>query len=604
MSMVHHYRSNLRDLEFNLFEFLDVASRSFGKKPFENMTEDVAREALRNLERLCSTELAASFVDADRHPTKLLPDGTVQLPDSLKKSLDAFYKDQWHMLELPEHMGGYGSTPTLLWSAMELLAGSNPVLTFYLFGTFIARIIDGLGTDAQKARYLPHMIERKWGGAMVLTEPDAGSDVGAGRTKARHVAGDVWEIEGVKRFITNGDYDYVENVVHLVLARPEGAAPGTKGLSLFIVPKYWVNEDGSLGERNGMRVSGLEKKMGIKSSATCEMTYGDSGPCRGLLMGNAHDGIRMMFHVIEQARMAVGIKSMSTLSTAYMHAKQYAKERVQGPDLTRASDKTAPRVRIIQHPDVRRMLMSQKAHAEGMRALVLFNASIQDEVELAGGHGANPELDKLNDMLLPLVKGYCSEKAYEQLALSLQTFGGSGYVQDWPIEQYIRDQKIDTLYEGTTAIQALDLFARKIAKDGGQTLQALVARAMETITSEEGGPALAEARAQLATAIEDLNYALMGLMGKLGESVYHLGLQGTRILAALAETVIAWLLIRHAAVAVRKLPSATGDDKAFYEGKVASAKWFAKNVLPGVSLVKRFVEESSLELMELPEEAF
>ncbi len=604
MGLVHHYKSNLRDIEFNLFEVLKVQSASFGHAPFADMTEETAREALRGLEKLATTKLAESFVDADRNPTQLMPDGTVRIPESIKRSLDAFYADQWESLELPPHMGGIGAPPSVLWSAMELLAGSNPVLTFYLFGTFIARIIDRLGTPSQKARFLPQMTEKRWGGAMVLTEPDAGSDVGAGRTKARHVGGDMWEIEGVKRFITNGDYDYVDNVVHLVLARPEGAGPGTKGLSLFIVPKFWVNEDGSIGERNGMRVSGLEKKMGLKSSATCEMTYGDSGPCRGLLMGEVHDGIRQMFHVIEQARMAVGVKSIATLSTAYLHAAGYAKERVQGADLTQASDKRAPRVRIIQHPDVRRMLMSQKAHAEGMRALALFTASLQDAIELKGGHGSDEELDKLNDLLLPLVKGYSSEKAYEQLSLSLQTFGGSGYVQDWPIEQYIRDQKIDSLYEGTTHIQALDLLARKVAKDGGATLQRLVEMIHETIASEAGGTALSEERDLLGVAVEDLQGALMTLMGKLGESVYHLGLQGNRLLAAIAEVVIAWLLIRQAAVALEKLPTAMGSEKAFYEGKIASARWFVRNVLPTVGLVKHFVEESRLDLMELSEEAF
>lgn len=606
MSLVHHYKSNLRDLEFNLFEFLDIGRHALGRGPFEHLTEDAAREALRGLEKLASTELAASFADQDRHPAELLPDGTVRLPQSLRDSIDAYFKAEWEKLELPEHLGGFGSPPTVQWAAMELLTGSNPVLTFYLFGTFIARIIDRLGTPGQKARYLPQMLDRHWGGAMVLTEPDAGSDVGAARTRARHVKDDVWALEGVKRFITNGDYDHVTNVVHLVLARPEGASAGTKGLSLFIVPKFRVEEDGRVGARNGLKVTGLEKKMGIRSSATCEVTYGDDEPCHGLLMGDVHDGIRQMFHVIEQARMAVGVKSMSTLSTAYQHAAAYAKERVQGADLLRAGDKTAPRVRIIQHPDVRRMLMSQKAHAEGMRALALFTASIQDEVELLGGHGnpAAEAADRLNDLLLPLVKGYCSEKAHEQLSLALQTFGGSGYLQDFPIEQYLRDQKIDSLYEGTTHIQALDLITRKIARDGGATLRGLLGRVRETIAAGEGGPALEEERALLGEAVDQLEAALVALMGKLGESLYHVGFQGNRLLAAIAEVVIGWLLVRQAAVAGAKLTSATGADRPFYEGKQAAARWFVRNVLPSVALTRRLVEESRLDLLALAEELF
>jgi alkylation response protein AidB-like acyl-CoA dehydrogenase len=219
------------------------------------------------------------------------------------------------MLELPEHLGGFGAPPSVIWAAFELIAGANPSAAFYLFGTFISRIIDRLGTDSQKKRFLAAHIKNRWGGTMVLTEPDAGSDVGAGRSRAKQVEGDLWEIEGTKRFITNGDFDATENVIHLVLARPEGAEVGTKGLSLFIVPKFWVNEDGSLGERNGVRVSKVEKKMGIKGSATCELVLGGDVPCRGFLMGDKHDGIKQMFHVIEQARMAVGMKSMATLST-------------------------------------------------------------------------------------------------------------------------------------------------------------------------------------------------------------------------------------------------------------------------------------------------
>ena len=287
---------------------------------------------------------------------------------------------------------------------------------------------------------------------MVLTEPDAGSDVGAARTRARHVGGDVWEIEGVKRFITSAESDHSENIVNMVLARPEGAGAGTKGLSLFIVPKFWVDEHGAMGERNGVVCTKLEEKMGLKGSVTCEMTFGDGQPARGLLLGDVHDGIRQMFHIIEQARMAVGAKSMATLSTAYLNALEYTRERKQGADLMGARDPKAPRVPILRHPDVRRMLMSQKAHAEGMRALILYTASIQDQVEIKGGHRSMEaaEDNVLNDLLLPLVKGYCSEKAYELLAVSLQCLGGSGYLKDYPMEQYIRDQKIDTLYEGTT----------------------------------------------------------------------------------------------------------------------------------------------------------
>jgi alkylation response protein AidB-like acyl-CoA dehydrogenase len=484
------------------------------------------------------------------------------------------------------------------------MAGANPAVCFYALGNQMSTVIDTLGTPAQKARFLKGLTEKHWGATMVLTEPGAGSDVGAGTTKARHVSGDVWELEGVKRFITNGDFDYPENIVHMVLARPEGAGPGTKGLSLFIVPKFWVNEDGSLGERNGAVVTKVEHKMGLKGSATCELTLGDGAPCRGLLLGEVHDGIAQMFHVIEYARMGVGTKSMATLSTAFLNALDYARVRKQGPDLAKQTDKTAPRVEIIHHPDVRRMLMLQKAFAEGLRAMVLWTAHVQDQVALRGGHG-NVEartLDALNDFMLPLIKGYGSEKVYELLAVSLQCFGGSGYCQDYPIEQYIRDQKIDSLYEGTTHIQALDLFFRKIGRDRGATLQALVGQIAATI---DGLPAeLSVEKAALQAAIADVQGIMGAMMAKLGQSIYHVGLQGNRILFALAELVIGWRLVVGAQVAQQKLAGATGDDAAFYKGKLAAARFYAKNVLPGIGLTRKLIEQGDLDLMELPDDSW
>lgn len=605
MTYAPHYKSNLRDILFNLFEVLDVQTTSFGKEPFAGMDEATAAETLRSFERLCTTELQKSFVESDRVPLELNAAGDVTIPEGLKVSYNAYYDAECHRLNLPEHLGGMGAPPSLVWAAFELLAGANATLSFYLFGSFVARTIDRHGTEEQKKRFIPGLLDRRWGAAMVLTEPDAGSDVGAARTKARHVEGNIWEIEGVKRFITNGDFDGVDNIVHLVLARPEGAASGTKGLSLFLVPKRWVDEEGNLGARNGVVCTKVEKKMGLKGSSTCEMTFGDGAPARGVLLGEVHDGIRQMFHLIEQARMAVGIKSAATLSTAYLNALAYAKDRVQGADLLHMADKGSPRVPILKHPDVRRMLMSQKAHAEGMRALCLFAAWVQDQVEIAGGHASKEAaaLDRLNDMLLPIVKGYCSDRAYGELALSLQTYGGSGYVQDFPIEQYVRDQKIDSLYEGTTHIQALDLFFRKVGRDGGATLTGLLGQIEATVGGADGGDELAAERAALGRALNDVKGIFAAMMGKLGESVYHAGLQGNRILFALADLIVGWLLIRHAAAAIRGRAQRP-EDKAFYEGKIASARYFAREVLPGLTLARKLVEQSTLDLMAVPDEAF
>ena len=607
MSTVLHYKSNLRDIFFNLFEFHDIGKTSLGRGPFVTMDESSARDALTAYEELCATEFASSWADADRVGLEVSKDGEVTLPKSLKKTLKTWYDAEWFRLQLPESLNGYGAPPSVNWAGFEMTSGANASATFYLFGTMMAQIVDRLGTQEQKRLFLNGLAEERWGGSMVLTEPDAGSDVGAGRAKAKHIAGDVWEIEGTKRFITNGDYDGPPNIVHMVLARPVGADIGTKGLSLFIVPKFWVNEDGSIGERNGVRVSKVEKKMGIKASATCEMVFGDGDvPARGYLMGGVHDGIRQMFHIIEHARMAVGMKSMATLSTAYLNALAYTKERVQGADLKEAADKKAARVRIIQHPDVRRMLLAQKSHSEGMRALGLYIAWLQDQVEILGGHTNKDaaKMDARNDLMLPLLKGYCSEKATEMLVLSLQTIGGSGYIQDFPFEQYIRDQKIDSLYEGTTHIQALDLFFRKIARDGGQTLQALMDEVLATAQGNDGGEELAAERQALQKALGDVQGILMAMLAKLSDSVYHVGIHGNKVLFALAETVIAWLLVRHAGIALHKIPGAKGNDLAFYQGKVASAKWFCSQVLPGLTLSRKLIENSDLSIMDVPEDAF
>ncbi len=604
MTTVDHYRANLRDTFFQLFEVLDIGASSLGKGPFAAMDPDTAKASLEGFLEVLQATWSPAFAEGDRAGAVFDGKGNVTVPPGYKKALAAYYDGGWNKLELPDHLGGYSAPPSVQWAAFELMAGSNPSVTFYTLGGTMAKIIDEFGTDAQKKRYVRPMLDQHWGATMVLTEPGAGSDVGAGTTRARHVSGDEYRIEGVKRFITNGDFDYPKNIVHMVLARPEGAGPGTKGLSLFIVPKFWVESDGTLGERNGAVVTKVEHKMGIKGSATCELTLGDGAPCRGLLLGEVHQGIAQMFHVIEYARMAVGTKSLATLSTAYLNALEYTRVRTQGADLLRAADKNAPRVEIIKHPDVRRMLMLQKAFAEGLRATVLWTASLQDRIELAGGQGSEAArpLAALNDLMLPLIKGYGSEKVYELLGVALQCFGGSGFCQDYPIEQYIRDQKIDSLYEGTTHIQALDLFFRKIARDRGTALSALVTEI--AATAKDLPAELSVEATALASAVGDVQAIMATMMGKLAQSLYHVGLQGNRILFALAELVIGWRLAISAKVALARLPAATPADRAFYRGKLACTRFYATNVLPGLALTRKLIETGDLDLMELPDDCW
>jgi alkylation response protein AidB-like acyl-CoA dehydrogenase len=606
-----HYKSNLRDIEFNLFEVLGRDS-VYGTGPFAEMDVDTAKSVLSEIARLSENELAESFADADRNPPVFDPEtNTAPVPDTFKKSYQAFMDAEWWRLGIPEELGGTTAPRSLLWGFAETILGANPAVWMYASGPAFAGVLYEEGTEEQH-RIAQLMVDKQWGSTMVLTEPDAGSDVGAGRTKAVQQADGTWHIEGVKRFITSGEHDMSENIVHFVLARPEGAGPGTKGLSLFIVPKYDFDwETGELGERNGAYATNVEHKMGLKASNTCEMTFGANHPAKGWLLGEKHDGIRQMFKIIEFARMMVGTKAIATLSTGYLNALEYAKERVQGPDLAAFTDKTAPRVTITHHPDVRRSLMTQKAYAEGMRALVLYTATVQDEilVKEAAGEDASAAV-RLNDLLLPIVKGYGSEKSYEQLAQSLQTFGGSGYLQEYPIEQYIRDAKIDTLYEGTTAIQGQDFFFRKIVRDQGQALTALSDEIKKFLADNTGGEELEQARGELAKAAADLEAIVGAMLTDLAatekdvKSIYKVGLNTTRVLMASGDVVIGYLLLKGAAVAAEKLAGASAKDKPFYTGKIAAAKFFAHNVLPGVGVQRGLAESVDQSLMELDEAAF
>ena len=612
-----HFRSSLRDLEFNLFEVFRVQDR-LGAAPYDEVDVETLRGVLSELNSFATGPLAASFADGDRNPPVFDPaTHSVALPQSVKDAYRLLWDGEWWRLGLPAELGGYGIPPSVQWAAAELILGANAIAFLYLSGPNMASVVHRNGT-AQQKRWAELMIERGWGATMVLTEPDAGSDVGAGRTKAVRQADGSWHLEGVKRFITSAEQDMTENILHLVLARPEGPGlaprPGTKGLSLYLVPKYHFDpETGEAGTRNGVFVTGVEHKMGLKASTTCELTFGQHGvPAVGWLLGEVHDGIAQMFEVIEYARMMVGTKAIGTLSAGYLAALEYAKARVQGPDLPRMLDKTAPRVTIIHHPDVRRMLMLQKAYAEGLRAVYLYTAGWQDRIRLGAAAGTDVSLEKrVNDLLLPIVKGVGSERASEMLQLSLQTLGGSGYLEDYPIEQYVRDARIDSLYEGTTAIQSLDLVFRKIVRDDGQALAQVAGEIQAFLDAQSGNGRLKQERAQLATALADVQGMLGALTGYLTAAqqdpagVYKVGQHSVRFLMALGDLLVGWLLLRQAEVALTALDGpVSARDQAFYDGKVGVARFFATTVLPLLSAQRGIVEHADDALMELPEAAF
>ena len=610
-----HYLHNLRDIEFNLFEMHGLAAR-LGSGPYAELDGDTLREILREVARLAKDDFAKSFEDGDRNPPVFDPTTrSVAISDSLRASYQAMVESGFTTVDLPQELGGLGAPASVRWAIAEMLLGANPGLYLYLSGYPWSAILWSIGNADQK-RFAELALERGWGATMVLTEPDAGSDVGAGRTKAEQQPDGSWHITGVKRFITSGEHDLTENIFHLVLARPVGAGPGTKGLSLFLVPKFLVDlETGELGARNGVYATNVEHKMGIKSSATCEMTLGAEHPAIGWLVGDKHDGIAQMFNVIEYARMLVGTKAISTLSTGYLNALAYAKDRVQGADLLQSADKSAPRVPITRHPDVRRQLMLQKSYAEGLRALLQYTAHWQDEITraaLAGGEGDVQLARHMNDLLLPLVKGVGSERSYELLAQSLQVFGGSGYLQDYPIEQYIRDAKIDTLYEGTTAIQGLDFFFRKMLRDKFTAVQHLAEEITETVRGGESDDAFKEERKLLGKALADvqamittLGFWVQSAVTGSPEQMYKAGLNTTRLLMCSGDLVIGWLLLQQAEIASAALSAGAKErDIAFYTGKIATAKWFAQNRLPLITSERYVCEHTDDGVMTMPDEAF
>lgn len=605
----HHYRTNVRDLEFALFDALGLgAAFDDGRTGFDLDTATIT-SMLTAAADLAEGPLAASFTDADRNPATFDPStGMLELPDTLKQSYRAYVDGGWHKLSVPEELGGIPLPPVVHWALTEVLCGANPALYFYTYGSYFASIFHANATQEQRG-WAKIAAERDWGATMMLTEPDAGSDVGAGRTRAIAQPDGSWHLEGTKRFITSAESgDLVENILHFVLARPEGAGPGTKGLSLFVAPKFHFDPaTGRIGERNGVVVTHVEHKMGLKSSATCEVALGAGDtPATAWLVGEVHDGIAQMFTILENARLSIAVKSTAALSSAYLNALAYATERVQGADLARANDKTAPRVTIIHHPDVRRSLLLQKAYAEGLRALYLFTAAHRTPELAAVVSGADAETAAaVGDLLLPVAKACGSERAHQYLTEALQCLGGSGFLTEYPIEQYLRDTKIDSLYEGTTAIQSLDFVFRKVVRDQGGALEHVLSRIEASLVVQD--QTWAREQVALRVALADVRAMTATLLQHAATSrhepdrAHRIGLVSVRYLLAVGDVLIGWLLWEQARTASRPDSEVTAD---FREGKVAAARFFLRTVLADVAAARQVVENADADVMDLPVTAF
>lgn len=584
-----HYRSDLEHITFLLFDVLG-GRQYYGATPYDGIDEETSRDLLEHAEAFAQNELAPSFLSGESASGEFRPSThEVILPEPIADAMRSHIASDWLAMELPPEEEGPHVPPSLRWAIAELALGANPsVAMSTLVMPQVVALLRASGTETQR-RLADLVIDKHWAVTMVLTEADAGSDVGLARTRALPQPDGTWHLEGVKRFITWGEHDGADNIVHLVLARPvatEGAGgPGTKGLSLFVVPsRHYDPETGEILGRNGVRATGLERKMGLHSSPTTELSFGTDAPAVGTLLGDVHEGLRQMFHIITYVRLLVGVKAAAALSSAHLNARDYAVTRVQGVPLGAPND-AGPQP-IAQHPDIRRSLLTQRAYAEGARALYLYTATLIDRIEAAAAAGdTDRDASGRHRFLLPIVKTWNAENAYRVISSEcLQTFGGSGYLADYPVEQYARDTKVDSIYEGATGIQAIDLLTRRIVPDDGKQLDLLLADVRDTAARLADDPAFAAEAELLAEAADAVGrMSRQAIKRATNGSIHVAGLGATPLLLAVGDVVVGWLLLRAAERAAQRLASEDADgtrDGEQLAGYEAAGRWFARQVLP------------------------
>jgi alkylation response protein AidB-like acyl-CoA dehydrogenase len=618
---INRYKADLREMTFLLFEQFKLGEL-LGKAPFEAWGEEEVRTSLAECYRWVREVIGPLNAIGDTQGCKL-EGGKVYAPQGFKDAWKKLYESGWKAIALGEEYGGAGAPHSVQILVEELISGANTAFSMYSGLAYGAsEVIETFGTDEQKHLYCTRMFSGQWGGTMCLTEPHAGSDVGAARTTAKRNADGSYTITGTKIFISGGDHDLAENIIHLVLARVDGAPAGTKGLTLFIVPKIRASKDGALGEPNDVVVGNIEHKMGINGSSTCVLNFGESGKCIGWPVGGEskiNQGMSQMFKMMNGARIGVGVQGISVASSAFLNALEYAKERKQGASIEHWKDATAPRARIIEHADVRRMLLDMKARVEGIRALAVKLTRHQDAVRVfqapRGGAAGATQTDEQAaayhqgqvDLLVPLVKAYGSDQGFRVCETAIQTYGGAGYTRDYPVEQYCRDAKIFSIYEGTNHIQSMDLVGRKLGQAGGANMQAYLGDIQKFVAAHSGHAKLGASIKKLGAAAEALGATTMRLlMWFQGGNIAMVPLFANRFLEMMSETTVAWMLLEGAIIADEKLAKidAKQPDHAFYTGKVAAALYYARTVLPGVEHKAAQLAEEDRTALDVPETAF
>jgi alkylation response protein AidB-like acyl-CoA dehydrogenase len=594
-----------RDVDFVLHEQLKVGELSKHEKfaEFNKKTIDLVVSEARNL---ALKELLPIQVDGDREGARL-ENGKVTVPESFHKAWELFKEGEWLALSDPPEWGGQGMPVTLSLATNDYFIGGNFAFMIYPGLTHGAgRLIETFGTDKQKKLFLKKMFTGHWTGTMLLTEPEAGSDLGPLTTSAVKNDDGTYSITGNKIFISSGDHDLAENIIHPVLARIEGAPKGTKGISLFVVPKIWVNDDGSLGEPNDVVCTGVEEKMGIHGNATCSLSLGSKGSCRGMLLGEENKGMRAMFQMMNEARLLVGLQGLACASSAYLYAVNYARQRIQGRHLLKSFDREAPSVPIIQHPDIRRMLLTMKAYVEGMRSLLYYIGHCEDQLQISDEEAQKAKCQGLIDLLIPIAKGYITDKAFEVCSLGIQVYGGYGYIREYPMEQLLRDCRITQIYEGTNGIQAMDLLGRKLGLNQGKTVMDLLGEIQQTIAAAKSISSLQDMADKVESAVNKLGQVALHIgQTAMSEKVMHAFAHAYSLMDVCGDVVMGWLLLWRACISAQNLEKGAGKkDVAFYEGQIKSAEFFVHSVLPVTRGKMNVILTTNPAALEISEDAF
>jgi alkylation response protein AidB-like acyl-CoA dehydrogenase len=593
-----------RDIDFVIWEQMK-AEEILANEKFSDFNKKTCEMIITEARKLAIKEALPTLAEGDRDGVRF-EDGNVKVPECFHNVHKLILEGEWQNLQVPVEMGGQGAPPFVATAAAEYFMGANwPLFSYAAMGNGTAEMIQLYGTEEQKNKYVKRLTSGKWGGTMLLTESEAGSDVGALTTTAKKNGDGTYTLTGNKIFITNGEFDLVENIIHPVLARIEGAPVGTKGISLFIVPKYFVNDDGSLGDRNDIVCTGVEEKHGIHASATCSMGLGAKGECIGYLLGEENKGMRIMFHMMNGARMATGLQALAYASSAYMLAVNYARERVQGRDLSDFGNPEAPSVPIIKHPDVRRNLMWMKSYLDGMRSFFYYMTTCGTKAAIAETEEERESANDMFELLTPLIKDFLSVKGHEICVQAMQVYGGAGYTMDYPVEQYARDCKITSIFEGTSGIQAMDLLGRKLGMKKGGVFIAFMGAIQKTV-----------AEAKEVETTKDFAEKVEAAVNRLGEIAMHLGKKALSLefktafahslpfLYAMSDTVMAWMLLWRASIAAPKMEKAGKKDRAFYEGQVKTADFFINSILPETMGKMNAIEIATSAAIEIPDEGF